>query len=179
MIENKDELTARLAGRARNLYLTRQLLCSEAVLAVLNRGLGGGLTDDTAVRLAAGLPMGLGESGCTCGALTGGVLALGLFLPNASPGVRDRKRTRDAAQELHDRFKDRFRSTCCRVLSKPVRHDPKLHFRQCADVTGAATEMAGEIILERRPDLLAQADWDYLNREDTLIGAGLRRLVGL
>ncbi len=44
-----------MGERAKNLYLTGQLLCSEAVLVVLNKELGGGLSDDTAIRLGSAL----------------------------------------------------------------------------------------------------------------------------
>lgn len=64
-----EPLAGMIAERAGNLYLTGQLLCSEAVLVVVNRGLGGGLPEETAIRLASALPAGLGDSGCTCGAL--------------------------------------------------------------------------------------------------------------
>jgi hypothetical protein len=84
---------AKLAGeKAHNLFMTGQLLCSEAVVAVVNRALGGGLSDDVAIRMAACLPQGVGDSGCLCGAVNGGALALGLFLGRDRPGARDKRK---------------------------------------------------------------------------------------
>lgn len=34
--------------------------------------------DDSVIALASGFPVGMGRSGCTCGAVAGGVMALGL-----------------------------------------------------------------------------------------------------
>jgi len=84
---NEHIEVARLVGkRAGNLFDTGQLLCSEALLVVMNRVLGGGMPDELAVRLASTLPRVIGESGCTCGALAAGALALGLFLGRSRPG---------------------------------------------------------------------------------------------
>jgi len=82
------EISRSIGQRAGNLFLTRQLWCSGAVLVVLNRVLNGDLTQDQAIRLAAGMGEGMGNAGCICGGLNGGALALGLFLGNGrlSPG---------------------------------------------------------------------------------------------
>lgn len=48
-----EQLIAQITERARNLYQTRQLLCTEAVVVALNHGLDGGLTDAQAVAMAA------------------------------------------------------------------------------------------------------------------------------
>jgi C_GCAxxG_C_C family probable redox protein len=114
-----EELIARIMLRTQNLFLTKQLMCSESVLTVLNSGLCGGLTPEMAVRLTSGLPEGVGGSGCTCGSLTGGVLSLGLFLGRSGPGLRNGKPVMTSAKVLHGQFKDRFGATCCRVLTKP------------------------------------------------------------
>ncbi len=103
-----EQLALKIGKRAENLYLTGQLLCSEAVLAVMNRGLGGGLPEGMDIRLASALPVGLGNSGCTCGALSGAALAVGLFLGRDRPGALNGKQAMPAANLLHDRFKGLF-----------------------------------------------------------------------
>ena len=160
-----DDLVFQIRARAENLYTSRQFLCSEAILAAMNQGLGGGLTEDQAVGLAAGLAIGLGDSGCLCGALGGAILAVGLFL-GQSKAHRYRREIRQAANELHRLFKERHRSTCCRVLSREVKDDPVAHFRQCANLTGDGAEWAARLVLERRPHLAGQAHPDYLARRD-------------
>jgi C_GCAxxG_C_C family probable redox protein len=172
-----EELLEAVNRRARNLYVTHQLFCSEAILVTLNHGFGGGLSEDMAIRLASTLPEGLGGSGCLCGALSGGVLALGLFLGRDRLGGKDKNNALLASKTLHDLFKERYGSICCRVLSKKVKQDPKAHFRQCADLTAVGAELAARLILERRPELVEQADLGYLNRKDSKIVSGFKRVA--
>jgi C_GCAxxG_C_C family probable redox protein len=173
-----EALIASISARARNLFETRQLLCAEAVVSALNLGLNGGLTDAQATALAAPFSLALGESGCLCGALSGAVLASGLLLGRDRP-YRHRKAMRDASRQLHDAFKAANGATCCRVLSKKVRHDHKAHFQQCADLTAQAAEMAARLVLEERPDLVMQADNGFLAKRQSAIGGALLRLVHL
>jgi C_GCAxxG_C_C family probable redox protein len=173
-----EQLAAIIGKRAENLYLTGQLLCSEAILAAINRGLRGGLAEGMDIRLASALPIGIGESGCTCGALSGAALALGLFLGRDRPGSNG-KQTMSAANILHDRFKGLFGSTCCRVLTQKVKQDPKKHFKQCAKITGQTAELAALLILERRPELADDADLAYLEAKDSWLGSKLRKLANI
>ncbi|MEJ2725304.1 MAG: C-GCAxxG-C-C family protein [Deltaproteobacteria bacterium] len=173
-----QQLTGLACRRARNLFLTHQLLCSQAVLVTLNQGFGGGLEGDIAIRIASALPEGLGGSGCLCGAVGGGVLALGLFLGGSRPEGRVRRRVQAASKELHDLFRGKFGSTCCRILSKNSIADPKKHFNQCADLTGEAAGMTAGILLSGRPELVERAVWPYLERVDSAAGAALRRVAG-
>ena len=171
-----EQLIAQITERARNLYQTRQLLCTEAVVVALNQGLDGGLTDAQAVAMAAPFCVALGESGCLCGALSGAVMVSGLFLGNERP-YRYRKDMRESARQLHDAFKASNGATCCKVLSQKVKHDKKAHFRQCADLTAEATELAAKLILQKRPELIMRAKKGYLAKRQSKIGGLLFRLV--
>ncbi|WP_080800495.1 C-GCAxxG-C-C family protein [Desulfamplus magnetovallimortis] len=155
---------------AANLYETRQFLCSEAVLVALNRGLGGGLTEEQAVSMAAPFGYAMGNSGCICGALSGAVMGAGLIMGNSNPYSR-RKEMRESALMLHNAFKETNGATCCRILSKKVKHDKKAHFRQCADITANATEMAALLVLQRHPELLSNPSLQGITlKKKTLIG---------
>ena len=173
-----EALITGIADRARNLYLTRQMLCTEAVVAALNQGLNGGLTEAQATAMSAPFCIALGESGCICGALSGAVMASGLLL-GKDGAYRHRKTMRDSARQLHDQFKFANGATCCRVLSKKVKNDKKAHFQQCAGLTAQAAEMAARLVLEKRPELLKQADHLFINRRQSSIGGVLSRLVHL
>jgi C_GCAxxG_C_C family probable redox protein len=151
-----EALIGHIRERARRLYLSRRLMCTEAVLVALNEGFQGGLSEDQAVAMAAPFCAALGDSGCMCGALSGAVLASGLLLGNSRP-YRYRRDMRNSARQLHNTFKATTGATCCRVLSQKIKHDKKAHFQQCADLTAEATEMAARLILEKRPELAAQA----------------------
>jgi C_GCAxxG_C_C family probable redox protein len=178
-VPEAQQLALMIGTRAENLYLTGQLLCSEAILAVMNRGLRGGLPEGMDIRVASALPIGLGNSGCTCGALSGAALALGLFLGRDRPGAFNGKQAMPAANLLHNRFKKLFGSTCCRVLSRHAKEDPKEHFKQCGRITGQTAELATLILLEKRPDLAGGADLGYLETRDSWIGSKLSQLVNI
>lgn len=165
-----EVLIGQIKSRAGNLYLTRQMLCTEAVVVTLNKALNGGLSDSQAVCVAAPFSIALGESGCICGALSGAVLASGLFI-GSPQSHSNRKHMRKSARQLHDQFKAANGSTCCRVLSRSLRHDRKAHFQQCARVTAEAAGMAARVILHQRPELIPDADNKFLQKKNTTTGA--------
>lgn len=171
-----ETLIAQIRERAHNLYLTRQLLCTEAVMVALNNGLDGGLSEAQAVAMAAPFCAALGESGCMCGALSGAVLAAGLLLGNDHP-YRNRRCVRNSARRLHDAFKAMNGATCCRVLSRKVRHDKKVHFEQCADLTAGAAELAARLILRKRPELISRADTGFIVRRKSKFEGSIFRLI--
>jgi C_GCAxxG_C_C family probable redox protein len=171
-----EVLIAQVKKRAGNLYQTRQLLCTEAVVVTLNKALNGGLSDAQAVAVAAPFSIALGDSGCICGALSGAVLACGLFVGNNQP-YRHRLRLRNSGRQLHDAFKATNGATCCRVLSRSVRHDPQAHFHQCMLLTASAAEMAARLILYHRPELIRCIENGFLRKTDTKIGALMTRLL--
>jgi C_GCAxxG_C_C family probable redox protein len=173
------ELEALIQGRVTNLFATRQLECAEAVLSVLNRGFGGELSDALAVRLASGFPEGMGRSGCLCGALSGAVMALGLFLGRNGPGFGRGRSAKMAAAALQKDFKSVYKSTCCRILTKDLDYGSRAHQRHCARISGEAARLAARILIDARPGLVTQVDWDYLGRLDSHTGAGLKNLAGV
>jgi C_GCAxxG_C_C family probable redox protein len=174
-----EELVGIIRLRARNLFETHQLLCSEAVLYVLNQGLRGGLPSSAAIAIASGFSEGIGGAGCMCGAFSGGLMALGLFLGRQGLNARGSRRILAKGKELHDLFRSKFGSPCCRILTKKLRDDDKALFKHCAENTGQAAELAARVILESRPDLVQQADWDFLSTQDSRLQAGLNRLLTL
>jgi C_GCAxxG_C_C family probable redox protein len=172
-----EALIELIKAKAQNLFVTRQFQCAQAVLCSLNEGLRGGLRRDAAARLASGLAEGLGGSGCLCGALSGGVLALGLFMGKSGRALLNASGSCFSTALLHRDFTERFGSTCCKVLSKKVKHDRNAHFEQCAEMTGAVAEIASRIIIESRPHLAKTADFDYLMTKDPMITRVLNRIL--
>jgi hypothetical protein len=83
---------------------------------------------------------------------------------------------RRSAGELVDAFMAAHGATCCRVLSRRVRHDPKAHFAHCAELTAGAAEMAARLVLARRPGLADRAKGKHLFGRPSRLGAGLLRL---
>lgn len=179
MDQNIETLIDKIRHRTENLFMTRQLMCSEAVLTVLNQGLGGGLSSEIAVRITSGLPEGFGGSGCTCGALSAGIIALGLFLGRNGPGILNSRKVYAAAKNLHDHFKTYFGATCCRVLTKGIKLGTREHFRVCARHTGVTADRVGYIILKQKPNLIEQVDWTYLNQTDSKMGRRISQMVNI
>lgn len=154
---------AGLAGeRAEYYFSSRRLSCSEASLLVINKALGGGLSDEQAVSLGSGFGGGIGDSGCVCGAISGAVMALGLFLGSGRKGAPSKKRLRKLVGEFHDRFRKASGSVCCRELIADFRKDRKGRSSFCRGLTGRCTADAVRVILQERPELVAMADAEFL-----------------
>jgi C_GCAxxG_C_C family probable redox protein len=89
--------------------------CAQSVLYAYGPDLG--LDRETALKVATGLGAGMGCRGEVCGALTGGILVLGLKYGRG--GQQDRSATENTYQktlELMTRFEQRHGSCFCRVL---------------------------------------------------------------
>ena len=177
--KSAEALIELIYQRAKNVFETHQLYCAESVFYVLNQGLSGGLSPELTIRLSSGFAQGVGHAGCVCGGLSGAVMALGLFLGRKSLNGPGSKQILDRSRVLHDQFRSKFGSTCCRVLLKKDILDQKNKFGQCAIKTGEAAKIAAAIILEARPGLVEEADWHFLSTRDSKIGAGFNKLLNL
>lgn len=131
--------------RAESLYRDGDYLCSEAVFTVINDYLGRPVPPE-AVKMASGFPVGMGTAGCACGALSGAVMALGLKFGRTEPRAEMPDLFR-VSKELHDEFKKKFRSACCRGLIKKFEFGGPEHISQCVYITGQAAEMVMKKIL--------------------------------
>ena len=172
-----NELPELAAGRAENFFSAHRLSCSEATLLVINHGFGGGLSIEQALALGSGFGGGIGDSGCTCGALSGGVMALGLFLGPGCNGGLGKREFRKMVGSYHDSFRAEFGSACCRELISDFRKDRRGRASFCEGLTGRCTREAGRLILEGRPELAVSADRDFLSgresRTSVLLGKAL------
>lgn len=164
----------KIGGRAADLFTTRQLWCAPALLVAVNRSLSGELDDNLAIRLASGFGEGLGGSGCLCGSISGGVIALGLFLGNGRLSPSGDRTVLAASRKLHEAFKTNHGSTCCRVLIKGVRRGSTEHYRMCAERTAFASEITARMILDQKPELIQNADWDFLNQKENRVMARIK-----
>lgn len=172
-----SEIISLVRQRAENLYENQRLCCSESLLLVLNHGFSGGLTSEQAKQLGAGFCGGMGEAGCTCGALSGAIMGIGLLAGPHVKGGMSKKKFRQLAKSMHDRFHERFSSTCCRVLIKPFEGDKKGRSIFCGELTGITAAIAIELLLEVRPGLAGRAQKNYLAQRDTKLSGFLKKLV--
>ena len=100
-----------IAEIARKLYLEEGYSCSTSLLVALKKS--GIDIPDSLIQSVAGLRGGIGGAGCVCGALMASVLTVGYLY-----GKTDEKKASELAAELHNKFKEQFQSTCCRVLTR-------------------------------------------------------------
>ena len=127
-------------------YRNGEFLCSEAIVYTINELLDEPLPKGI-VKLASGLPVGIGGSGCSCGAVTGGVLALGLALGRTEPKGKCPD-ILPSSKELHDWFKENHKSVCCRVLIKDFVFGSHDHLEQCIKFTGEVAGKTMELIIK-------------------------------
>lgn len=106
--------------------------------------------DDLVIAITSGFPVGIGGAGCTCGALTGGVMALGLFFGRTEPKDRKVKKCMKLSKTLHTYFRDRHGVVCCHVLTKGRRLGFTRHMEQCVSFTGEIAEETARMILKRK-----------------------------
>jgi len=136
--------------KAEDYYRCGDFYCSEAVVKTIKDEFDLQLPDDV-IAMASGFPVGIGGAGCTCGALTGGIMALGMLFGRKKAGDPAVNKAMALAKELHDTFKARHKSTCCRVLTKGMELGSEEHMEQCIFFTGeVAAETANLIIREKK-----------------------------
>lgn len=104
------------------------------------------------IACSSGMAVGVGKSGCLCGALNGGVLALGMLFGRTEPtGPQDPRSVKclQLANELHDWFKENNgkNAICCRVLTKEFDKGRGEHKAQCIYYTGLCAYKTAEIIV--------------------------------
>lgn len=111
---------------AEGLYRSGKYHCAEAVLETVRRHFAPDVPESI-VSMAAGFGFG-SNSGCVCGAVSGGTAALGLAL-------KDKKEVNHLTKELHTWFSGKYGVTCCKIIRKT-------HKGACPVLTG---EVAGKI----------------------------------
>ena len=103
--------------------------CSQAVFQAAT-----GRSDPELIAMAEGFGGGIGDSGCLCGAISGGVMALGIA-----------GKAKHSA-ELIAAFKDIYQTTCCRGVSKDYSWLSKDHLANCRSVTVTTTHLVERLL---------------------------------
>ena len=126
--------------------------CSESVIYAIRKHFGIDLSDD-AIAMSSGFPWGLGGGGCICGALAGGTMCIGYFFGRRPPGDPKIQRCFALTKELHDFFRDSFKSPCCGVLIRGYAKDAPERKELCTKiVTGTVRKTASIILRELEKD---------------------------
>ena len=121
------ELAEQCRQEAEGLYRSGKYHCAEAVLETVRKHFTPELPESL-VQSVTGFGGGSG-SGCICGAVSGGTVALGLALKD------DKKAINHMTRELHTWFKGKYGVTCCKTIRRT-------HKGACPVLTG---EVAGKI----------------------------------
>ncbi|NPV89514.1 MAG: C-GCAxxG-C-C family protein [Firmicutes bacterium] len=143
---NKEINIENIKKKAEAYYRNGDFFCSEAIVKTIKDEFDLAVSDDV-IAMASGFPVGMGGSGCTCGAVVGGIMALGLFFGRTEAKDEKVSKTMDLAKELHDTFKSRHKHLCCRILTKDMELGSPTHMEQCISFTGEVAEEAAKIII--------------------------------
>ena len=104
-------------------------------------------------RIATGFGGGIGRQGYVCGALSGGVIALGLKCGRGkAENIQARDKTYTLARELFKRFKEEFRSINCYELiecnlttPEGLEKSKKIQSEKCAKYIARTAELVLEM----------------------------------
>lgn len=131
---------------AEDYYRNGDFFCSESIVKTIKDEFNLAVPDDV-ISMASGFPVGIGRAGCTCGAIVGGIMALGLFFGRTEPKDEKVNKTMELSKELHDIFQKRHKCLCCRVLTKGMELGSPEHMEQCISFTGEVAEETAKIII--------------------------------
>lgn len=105
------------------------LNCTQSVLQATT-----GIDDPAMMEMADAFGGGIGDSQCLCGAVTGGVMALGL------------KGKGKQSAKLVAAFRERNKVTCCKALSAPYRWLSREHLANCRRITVETAELVDRLL---------------------------------
>ncbi|MGL5920663.1 MAG: C-GCAxxG-C-C family (seleno)protein [Bacteroidales bacterium] len=134
---------------AQSYYANGDFYCSEAVVKSVLEGLGISYAPEI-VAAASGFPVGIGGAECLCGAISGGIMAIGYVYGRTEAKSEKVNKAMALSKELHGLFVKRNRCTCCRVLTKGMTKGSSEHMKQCVRFTGEVAEDTFRLIVENR-----------------------------
>lgn len=143
---NKEQRVSEIRKIAEGYFERGEFFCSEAVVKTINDELGKPFSDEV-TKLASGFPIGVGKSGCLCGAVSGGVMALGMVYGRCHGEAMNEDMFKHAA-DLHDRIKELYKSTCCRVMTRNFEFQSPERKAHCIKITGEVTAYIAEKLID-------------------------------
>jgi C_GCAxxG_C_C family probable redox protein len=104
-------------------YFLENYNCAQSVLLAMFEHWNG--KNDLIPKIATAFGGGMGRCGSVCGALTGGMMALGIRFGTNEPSMEKRTETYELARKLFRRFEEENGSVLCRELIRYDLSDPK------------------------------------------------------
>lgn len=134
-----------IRNAAETYYRDGDFYCSEAIVKTIRDSFNLTLPDEV-IAMASGFPVGMGGAGCTCGAVVGGIMALGMFFGRTEAKDARVDRVMGLTRELHDKFRSNHKHLCCRFLTRRMILGSDEHMTQCIAFTGEVAEETARII---------------------------------
>lgn len=146
----KEVSVAKIAKDAEDLF-RGGFFCSEAVVSSIRSNFEMDVPEEV-IAMASGFPMGIGRSKCLCGAVSGGVMAIGLVFGRTVQKDPQVEQTLLLSKELHDWFKEANgkNALCCRILTKEFDMGAGEHKEQCIRFTGLVAGKVAEMIIRKK-----------------------------
>ena len=147
----KKEISVKKVTKDAEQYFRDGFFCCEAVMASIRDNFELDVPKEV-IAMASGMAVGAGRSGCMCGAVNGGILALGMFFGRTEQGGPQDPivvKCMALTHELHDWFRraNGKNSVCCRVLTKEFDMGKGEHKEQCIYFTGLCAGKVAEIVI--------------------------------
>lgn len=142
----KEVSIKKIRQDAEELFRKGDFFCSEAIVYSIKNNFELDMPDEM-VAMASGFPVGIGRSKCVCGAVSGGVMAIGYFFGRTKGGDPKVQKTLELANELQESFKQNHNVLCCKILTKGMDMGSGEHKQQCISFTGEIAQKAAEIIV--------------------------------
>lgn len=144
------EISPRAVQQAAEKSFKGGYYCCEALMSVIREEFKLDVPKEV-IAMASGMAVGVGKAGCVCGALNGGVLALGMiFGRTEQTGPTDPASIKcmELTKELHDWFKGANGKNiiCCRALTKEFNMGKGDHKEQCIYYTGLCAWKVAQIL---------------------------------
>ena len=137
----------RIRKIAEDYYRNGDFYCSEAVVKTIIDEFQIDVSEDV-IKMASGFPVGMGGMGCTCGALTGGAMAIGLVYGRSQGKDPKVNKAMELSAKLYQIFCERHKVSCCKVLTGGMEKGSPEHMEQCIAFTGEMAYEAAKIIAE-------------------------------
>ncbi|GAA0713174.1 C-GCAxxG-C-C family protein [Paraclostridium ghonii] len=142
----KEQRVSEIREIAEGYFERGEFFCSEAVVKTINDALGKPFSDEV-TKLASGFPIGIGKAGCLCGAVSGGVMALGMVYGRCHGESMHEDMFKHSA-DLHDRIKELYKSTCCRVMVRNFEFQSPERKAHCVKITGEVAAYIAEKLID-------------------------------
>ncbi len=123
--------------------------CSEAIVrAAFEHNLIDSSVDIELLNsIASSFSGGIGGSGCLCGAVAGAEMIIGIVFGRKNSSISSRN-IRFLSKQFVQKFKEKRKATCCKVLSLKFKSDPVGRTQNCTDIVYECAEILENIINE-------------------------------